>query len=204
MVLCQLSTLLAEGSLCLVCLHNTHLLTVFEPGLEEQPLSKCVFVPNSLLRCMSITHRADDRSPTKANFDVCVFWAAHTSKHRAKGWVWTIELWVSVSRNVARQKLCGSWEGRNRRILSWSSAKPVTMFTLNPYLLNFYCWRHFQHRSLLLVLAPLWCYADNIYTPHILGWLTNATCFDCLLGGSRKWSSELSGWKWCLFRIQTK
>ena len=48
------------------CLQSTHLhlLAVFEPGQEEQPLSKCV-LPNSLLRCVPITNRADKKSTPK-------------------------------------------------------------------------------------------------------------------------------------------
>ena len=50
----------------------------------DRVLSKCV-LPNSLIRCMSVTNRADDNSPTKTHFDICVFGPAQASKHKAKG-----------------------------------------------------------------------------------------------------------------------
>ena len=76
---------LVEGSLCLMFAKNTFAqLTVFEPGLEEQPLSKCV-VLNSLLRCVSIANRADKKSPTKVDFDIYVFRVPYALNHKGKG-----------------------------------------------------------------------------------------------------------------------
>ena len=93
-------------SLSHVCKAHICLLAVFEPGQEEQPLSKCV-LPNSLLRCMPITNRADKKStPKKVNLDTHVFQAhkarGESGRSNAKSELWAT--WGSVSRNVTAAK----------------------------------------------------------------------------------------------------
>ena len=104
--LCPLSILLVEGSLCLMFAKHTFARAVFELGQEEQPLSKCV-LPNSLLRCVPITNRADKKStPIKVNLDTHVFQAhkarGESGRSNAKSELWAT--WGSVSRNVTAAK----------------------------------------------------------------------------------------------------
>ena len=85
------------------CLQSTHLhlLAVFEPGQEEQPLSKCV-LPNSLLRCVPITNRADKKiNPQKSEFwHLCASGVLCVKKHKAQGWEWPKQCEVRALANL--------------------------------------------------------------------------------------------------------